>query len=78
VVVSKGVYIWPDIAASDSGWVCDLNVESVARQIAEALNHPDQRRQRGQQAQAYVREYYNWNAIAKRTLANYKAVLAET
>jgi glycosyltransferase involved in cell wall biosynthesis len=78
VVVSKGVYIWPDIAASDSGWVCDLNVESVARQIAEALNHPDQRRQRGQQAQAYVQEYYNWNAIAKRTLANYKAVLAET
>ncbi|HSM80172.1 MAG TPA: hormogonium polysaccharide biosynthesis glycosyltransferase HpsP [Nodosilinea sp.] len=75
VVVSKGVYLWPDIAASSSGWVCDLTVDSVARSLSEALTQPEQRRQRGQQAQQFAREHYDWAAIAHKTLAAYQSVL---
>ncbi|MBE9111921.1 glycosyltransferase [Nodosilinea sp. LEGE 07298] len=77
VVVSKGVYIWPDIAASGSGWVCELSVESVALALAEALGNSAQRQLRGQQAQRYAREYYDWGAIAQQTLAAYATVLPQ-
>jgi glycosyltransferase involved in cell wall biosynthesis len=76
VVVSKGVYIWPDIEASGSGWVCELTVEGVAQSLAEALNNSAQRQLRGQQARAYAEEYYNWSAIAHKTLAAYKTLLS--
>ena len=76
VVVSKGVYIWPDIVASGSGWVCDLTPEGVAEALAKALGNLDQSRQRRRQAQAYGREHYDWNAIAHQTLAAYHGVLS--
>jgi len=76
VVVSKGVYIWPDIEASGSGWVCELTVEGVAQSLAEALNNSAQRQLRGQQARAYAEDHYNWSAIAHQTLAAYKTLLS--
>ncbi|WP_052049835.1 hormogonium polysaccharide biosynthesis glycosyltransferase HpsP [Leptolyngbya sp. KIOST-1] len=77
VVVSKGVYLWPDIVASGSGWVCDLSVESVAQSLAEALQTSAQRQLRGQQAQVYAQTSYDWDAIAHRTLAAYGTVLSQ-
>jgi glycosyltransferase involved in cell wall biosynthesis len=77
VVVSKGVYLWPDIAASGSGWVCELSVDGVAEALTKALKDPNQRRQRGCQAQAYAREHYDWDAIAQSTLAAYATVLPQ-
>ncbi|MBD1875769.1 glycosyltransferase [Nodosilinea sp. FACHB-131] len=75
VVVSKGVYIWPDIVASGSGWVCDLSLDGVTQALAEALKDSAQRQLRGQRARAYAREYYDWDAIAHQTLAAYHTVL---
>ena len=77
VVVSKGVYIWPDIAASDSGWVCELSVESVALALAKALENSAQRQLRGQQARIYAQNSYEWGAIAQKTLAAYTTVLSQ-
>ncbi|MFQ4138623.1 hormogonium polysaccharide biosynthesis glycosyltransferase HpsP [Nodosilinea sp. PGN35] len=77
VVVSKGVYIWPDIAASGGGWVCDLSVDGVAQSLREALQDSAQRQLRGGQAKAYAREYYDWSAIAHRTLMAYQTVLSK-
>ncbi|WP_040695290.1 hormogonium polysaccharide biosynthesis glycosyltransferase HpsP [Nodosilinea nodulosa] len=75
VVVSKGVYIWPDIAASGSGWVCGLTVAELAQGMAAAISNPNERQRRGQQAQAHAREHYNWDAIAQKTLVAYDTVL---
>ncbi|MBD2106263.1 MULTISPECIES: hormogonium polysaccharide biosynthesis glycosyltransferase HpsP [unclassified Nodosilinea] len=75
VVVSKGVYIWPDITSSGSGWVCDLSVDGVAQALVEALKDSAQRQLRGQRARAYARECYDWDAIAHHTLAAYRSVL---
>ncbi|PSR13001.1 glycosyl transferase group 1 [filamentous cyanobacterium CCP3] len=77
VVVSKGVYIWPDIAASGSGWVCELSIEGVAQALAEALENSAQRQLRGQQARIYAQNSYEWGAIAQKTLAAYATVLSQ-
>ncbi len=75
VVISKGVYIWPNIVDGTAGWVCDLSVESLAAVLKESLENPDQRHHRGQQAQAYAQSHYRWDAIAQQTLAAYGQVL---
>ena len=75
VVISKGVYIWPDIVAGEAGWVCDLSVEAVATILKASLENPDQRQIRGQQAQRYAQTHYRWDAIAAQTLAAYDNVL---
>ncbi|MGG6241158.1 hormogonium polysaccharide biosynthesis glycosyltransferase HpsP [Nodosilinea sp. AN01ver1] len=77
VVVSKGVYIWPDIAASGSGWVCELSIEGVAQALTEALGNSAQRQLRGQQARIYAQNSYEWGAIAQKTLAAYATVLPQ-
>lgn len=77
VVVSKGVYIWPEIAASGSGWVCDLSVEGVAQALTEALENSAQRQLRGQQAQRYAQNSYDWGKIAQKTLTAYATVLPQ-
>jgi glycosyltransferase involved in cell wall biosynthesis len=75
VVISKGVYIWPDIVAGGAGWVCDLSVDALAAVLTESLENPDERKLRGQQAQRYAQTHYRWDAIAKQTLAAYGQVL---
>ncbi|MBD2426117.1 hormogonium polysaccharide biosynthesis glycosyltransferase HpsP [Phormidium sp. FACHB-1136] len=75
VVISNGVYIWPDIVAGEAGWVCDLSVDGIAGALQESLQSPDQRKLRGQQAQRYAQTHYRWDAIAKQTLAAYDQVL---
>ncbi|MGF1568734.1 MAG: hormogonium polysaccharide biosynthesis glycosyltransferase HpsP [Nodosilinea sp.] len=75
VVVSKGVYIWPDIVAGDAGWVCELTVESLADVLGQALQEPQRRQARGQRGQAYALEHYRWDVIAQQTLAAYQNLL---
>ncbi len=66
------------IESSGSGWVCELTVEGVAQSLADALNNSAQRQLREQRAQAYAGEYYDWSAIAHKTLAAYKALFASS
>lgn len=74
VVISKGVYIWPDIVSGETGWVCDLSVDALADALRESLENPNQRRIRGQQAQIYAQTHYRWDAIATQTLAAYGTI----
>jgi glycosyltransferase involved in cell wall biosynthesis len=76
VVVSKGVYIWPDIVQANGGWVCELTVESLAAALGESLQQPELRRERGEQARHYALNHYRWDAIAQQTLATYHQLLS--
>jgi glycosyltransferase involved in cell wall biosynthesis len=75
VVISKGVYIWEDIAQSQSGWVCDLTVESLKQALGEALSRSELRQERGESARRFAVEQYGWDAIAQQTLATYEQIL---
>lgn len=75
VVISKGVYIWPQIAQHQAGWICELTVESLAQQLKAALSSPAQRQARGRQARAMATSHYSWAAIAEQLLQAYEQVL---
>lgn len=75
VVISTGVYIWPDVAQNQAGWVCELTVEALSAALRQALQQPELRRERGQQAQTLATSHYSWAAMAEQTLNAYRKIL---
>ena len=75
VVVSEGVYIWPDIKTGDAGWVCSCQMESLADALHQALQNEVERRRRGVNAKNYALEHYSWSAIADQTIQTYEQIL---
>lgn len=66
VVISDQVHIYSDIQASESGWICQCNLESVKDQLRAALKDGGEREVRGRNAQRCAQEKYSWGAIAAR------------
>ncbi len=75
VVISDQVHIWPAIQASDAGWVVPCKVEALTEALEAAIAHPEERRQRGQNAQHCAKENYSWGAIAQRITTTYRQLL---
>jgi len=74
VVISNQVHIWDAVAAAEAGWVmhCDPQQrgarearEELTAQLRAALQQPDERARRGQQAKALAEQQYSWPAIAR-------------
>ncbi|MGD1942014.1 MAG: hormogonium polysaccharide biosynthesis glycosyltransferase HpsP [Leptolyngbyaceae cyanobacterium] len=75
VVISDQVHIWQTIDQSESGWVCTCDATSLAQQLRAALKDPDERQQRGHNAQRCAKEQYSWQAIAAQAIAAYQDML---
>jgi glycosyltransferase involved in cell wall biosynthesis len=75
VVISKGVYIWQEIQAAQAGWVCETSVESLYGSLIQALDSGSERRRRGQNAQDYAAQHYQWDAIAQSLLGMYRGLV---
>lgn len=71
VMISRGVHIWPEVAAAEAGWVCDCTVESVTETLRLALSDRSEARRRAANAAAYARENYAWPTIAAHLLDLY-------
>jgi glycosyltransferase involved in cell wall biosynthesis len=76
VVISDQVHIWDAIQASNSGWVCECSVDSLAQSLTASLQDPAERQQRGQNAQQYALTHYSWDAIAVAMMAAYAEICA--
>ncbi|MCC3598684.1 MULTISPECIES: hormogonium polysaccharide biosynthesis glycosyltransferase HpsP [unclassified Microcoleus] len=76
VIISDRVYIWDDIQQAEAGWVVPLEVGAIARAIESALLAPQERQRRGFNGQAYAKKYYNWEAIARKTIEAYQHILS--
>lgn len=76
VVITRGVYIWPDIEQAQAGWLCDGTVESLGQALAAALGNRQERLRRGQQAQTLAQQRYSWDAIAQQTVHTYCQLLS--
>lgn len=74
VVISNQVHIWQDIEGSESGWICDCTELSLTSQLQMALTSPENRAQRGQNAQHYAEKHYSWEAIAQQAIAVYQTL----
>ncbi|NET08747.1 MAG: glycosyltransferase [Merismopedia sp. SIO2A8] len=78
VVISDQVHIAKDVQHSQSGWICSCDVGSLTMQLLAAIQNPEQRQQRGTNAQRFAKENYSWDAIAQQTLEVYHSILQQT
>lgn len=74
VVISNQVHIWDTIQQTESGWICECTVDSLTQQLRDALKSPDERNQRGLNAQLCAKEHYSWDAIAERAISVYRDI----
>ncbi|MEM1279830.1 MAG: hormogonium polysaccharide biosynthesis glycosyltransferase HpsP [Cyanobacteria bacterium P01_H01_bin.152] len=78
VVISDQVHIWDTIQQTESGWICECTVDSLTQQLRDALKLPDERTQRGLNAQRCAKDHYSWDAIAERASNIYQDILAQS
>ncbi len=72
VVISDQVHIWHDIYNSQSGWVCKTEVDSLTSSLCEALQNPEECKNRGINARNYALNNYSWDAIGRQMVEIYK------
>lgn len=65
VVVTPGVQISPEIAASQAGLVIEGEVDALVPAILHLLLVPEERRRFGENGKRLAKERYSWNAIAQ-------------
>ncbi len=76
VVISDQVHIYQQIINSNSGWVGATDVQILVELIKEALQNPQERQQRGLNAQNYALQHFSWDAIARQVIQAYQQILA--
>ncbi|MGD1858963.1 MAG: hormogonium polysaccharide biosynthesis glycosyltransferase HpsP [Leptolyngbyaceae cyanobacterium] len=78
VVISNQVHIWNTIQHTESGWICDCTIDSLTTQLRDALKQPEERAQRGLNAQRCAKDHYSWEAIAEQAIAIYQNLIWES
>ncbi|MGB5595111.1 MAG: hormogonium polysaccharide biosynthesis glycosyltransferase HpsP [Crocosphaera sp.] len=71
VIISQGVYIWPDVQSYLAGWVTTLDVNNLTDIIESAILTSEERVKRGVNARQLVADKYSWPAIAKQVIQGY-------
>ncbi|OCQ89355.1 glycosyl transferase group 1 [Nostoc sp. MBR 210] len=74
VVISDQVHIWQQVGDSQSGWVGKTDVSSLLELLQKAMQNPQERQRRGQNAQKYALENFSWNAIARQMIQAYQKI----
>jgi glycosyltransferase involved in cell wall biosynthesis len=75
VVISDQVHIWQQVRDSESGWVGTTDVEVLFELLKQALQNPEERQLRGENAQKYALEHFSWDAIARQMIQAYQQIL---
>lgn len=78
VVISDQVHIWEDVRQAEAGWVGPCAIDAIASLIRTALQNPEERKRRGQQAKQYAKTHYSWDAIAHQTVLAYQRILSHS
>jgi glycosyltransferase involved in cell wall biosynthesis len=71
VIISKGVYIWPDVQSYLAGWVTNLDINDLTDAIESAILTSEERAKRGENARQLVEDKYSWSAIAQQVIQGY-------
>ena len=67
-VVTPGTNVADEVVSNGLGWKSDLNAESIAETIKQAvIDYSDQRRLYVDRCKRYVTENYGWNAVAQKS-----------
>lgn len=74
VLITKGVAIAPMVQEQHIGYVVDLDVEAIAREIKSILNQLQASQHIGDRAQKYISENYSWSKIASDLIIKYELI----
>lgn len=75
VLISNKVYIWDAIQEADAGWVTQCDRDDIIEKLRSALQNPEQRQQKGENAQNLAIANYSWDAIAQQMKEEYHKIL---
>ena len=75
VLVSTHVNLAPEIEAADAGWIAQLNLESLADRLAEALSQERERKRRGECGRELAAQY-EASVVADKLIALYQSILS--
>ena len=78
VVISDQVNLWPDVRDAGVGGVVPLRVDALTEEIRRWLSSAELRAEAGRKAIPWVRERYDWAAIARRWADHYRALVSRT
>lgn len=78
VLVSEHVNLAPEIERVKAGWVTSLELEDVARTLAEAMSDEDERRRRGAAGKEFVEQNLSWARSAAELKKLYASILRGT
>lgn len=71
VVISDQVNLHPEVKATGVGGVVPMDVDPLARELDRWLDDEPMRRAAAEKAPVFVRERYDWDAIARRWVGHY-------
>ena len=74
VLVSTGVNLSQEIAATGAGWVARLEGGDLSKALAEALREERERASRGSAGRELVRSRYTWPVVAAQLADFYRSV----
>jgi glycosyltransferase involved in cell wall biosynthesis len=77
VVISNGVHIWQEVENANAGWVTPCEVEKLTEVLRLALEKPEERQQKGENARNLVKQQYSWTAIARQMIEAYQALIQD-
>ena len=72
VVISDRVHIWQDIQSANAGWVTPCEVGELTKALQSAIETPEERKQRGENARQLTKAKYSWKAIAQEMIEAYQ------
>lgn len=75
VVISDQVNLWPDVRDAGVGGVVPLRADALTDELRRWLSDPELRSEAGRKAVLWVRERYDWAAIARRWAGHYQALV---
>ncbi|MDZ7962626.1 MAG: glycosyltransferase [Aulosira sp. DedQUE10] len=75
VVVTPGVAVADMVAQNHLGYVAEFDVAAIASAIQQALDYPQEAKDRGDRARQFILENYTWDCIGSKLISVYKSII---
>ena len=77
VLISDRVDLWPAVQQGEAGWISPCELNSLIARFREALESPNERQRRGDNAKALIKNDYSWSAIATQLIDHYHLITSK-
>ncbi len=77
VIVTQGVALSQIVQDHNLGYVTDLEINSIASTIKQALNSPQEWKEKSDRTRQFIRENYSWDQIAKKLVSVYEDIIEQ-